>query len=201
MRLKMLCAILLAASVLPSVCAAEFKTDSEGFIQNWLMLAPIPIAEGQGDKLIDKDQVKDEARLSPKEGDKASADGKELTWSAVAIKDYYLDFIDVLKKSYEDVAGYLVCYADSPDEMKDLVLAVGSNDFCKVYLNGKEVLKHTEPGQIDKDKTESAGITLKKGTNTIVFKVINDKNNWQGALRFKTKDGKAVTNLKIKLAP
>lgn len=181
--------------------AAEFKTDNEGFIQNWLMLAPIPIAEGQGDKLVDKDQVKDEAKLAPKEGDKVKPADKELTWKAIAIKDYYFDFHELMKSNDEDVAGYMVCYVDAPDEMKDVVLAVGSNDFCKVYINGKEVLKHTEPGQIDKDKTESPGITLKKGSNTIVFKVINDKNNWQGALRFKMKDGKAITNLKVKLAP
>lgn len=197
-RLIPLCIAMLFACALR---AADFKTDSEGFIQNWLMLAPIKIAEGQGDKLIDTEQVKDEAKLSPKEGDKAKAGDKELTWKAVAIKDYYFDFHDIMKANDEDVAGYMVCYVNAADEMKDLVLAVGSNDFCKVYLNGKEVLKHTEPGQIDKDKTESAGITLKKGSNTIVFKIINDKNNWQGALRFKAKDGKAITALTVKLAP
>jgi hypothetical protein len=196
-----LAALVLCAISAPRVSGGEFKTDNEGFIQNWLMLATIPIPEGQGATDVEKEQIKDEGKLAPKDGEKIKVRDKELTWTAVATKDYYVDFNEILKHQHEDVCGYLVCYAEAADEMKDLVLAVGSNDFCKVYLNGKEALKYLEPGQIEKDKTEASGITLKKGVNTIVFKVINDKNNWQGALRFKTKDGKAVTALKIKLAP
>src|SRR2546426_405456 len=103
---KTIVAALLFFCAAMRLCGAEFKTDSEGFIQNWLLLGPIKIPEGQGATDIDKQQVADESKLAPK-----------------------------------------------------------------------------------------------KGVKAIVFKIINDKNDWQGALRFKTKDDKAVTNLKIKLAP
>ena len=53
--------------------------------------------------------------------------------------------------------------------------------------------------EIDKD-TESADVTLAKGQNVLVFKVINEKNNWQGCARF-TKDGAPVKNIKISLTP
>lgn len=183
------------------LCGADYKPDAEGFILNWLMLAPIPVPEGQGATDVDKEQVKDESKLAPKEGDKSKAGDKELAWKAAVTKDYYIDFNEILPARHEDVAGYLVCYADSAEELKDVTLAIGSNDFAKVYLNGKAVAKVTEPGQIDKDKEEVKGLTLNKGVNTVIFKIINDKNNWQGALRFKKKDGTPVTALTIKLAP
>ena len=44
-------------------------------------------------------------------------------------------------------------------------------------------------------------MTLNKGVNVIVFKVINENNNWQGCLRFTDKDSKPVTNVAVKLAP
>jgi hypothetical protein len=44
-------------------------------------------------------------------------------------------------------------------------------------------------------------LTLNKGVNTIVFKVINEVNNWQGCLRFTDKGGKPVTDFVVKLSP
>ena len=37
--------------------------------------------------------------------------------------------------------------------------------------------------------------------NVVVFKIINEQNNWQGALRFLDKAGAPVKALKIKLSP
>jgi hypothetical protein len=39
-----------------------------------------------------------------------------------------------------------------------------------------------------------------KGQNVLVFKVINEKNNWQGAARF-MKDGAPAKNVRISLTP
>ena len=44
-------------------------------------------------------------------------------------------------------------------------------------------------------------VTLNKGINVVVFKIINEQNNWQGALRFLDKAGAPVKDLKIKLSP
>ena len=50
--------------------------DSEGFVQKWLVLAPIPIADGDnGSDALAKQQIKDEARLKPKSGDKLKVGG------------------------------------------------------------------------------------------------------------------------------
>ena len=41
----------------------------------------------------------------------------------------------------------------------------------------------------------------KAGVNVVVFKVINENNNWQGCLRFTDAAGKNLVGLTLKLAP
>src|SRR3954451_24309782 len=82
----------LAVMVLaPLAHAADAKPDDEGFIRDWLMLAPISIGEGTATDELDKKQIADEGAIKPKEGDKQKVGDKEQTWKAVKPKDYYLD--------------------------------------------------------------------------------------------------------------
>jgi hypothetical protein len=178
-----------------------FKTDDEGFIRNWLVLAPIPIEEGSAAQEIDKQQIKDEGKIRPKAGDKFKAGAKELAWTAHKPADFFIDFRESFaKENGEDVVGYAVAYVWAADEMKDIKLKVGSNDQCKAYVNGKEVIKFDETRTLEKDQNE-ASVTLQKGENVLVFKVINEKNNWQGCARFTDRGGVAIKTLKIALAP
>ena len=59
----------------------------------------------------------------------------------------------------------------------------------------------TEPGPIEKDAHKVEKITLTKGVNVIVFKIINDTNDWQGCVRFTDKSDKPVTGYAVKLTP
>jgi len=173
--------------------------DAEGFIRNWLVLAPIPVEEGSAATDLDKDFVKDEANIRPKAGDKIKVDGKELTWTSHKTADFFIDFLASFgKERGEDVAGYAVAYVLADADMK-VKLSVGSNDECKAYVNGKQVLKFAETRTLEKD-SDTGETTLIKGQNVLVFKVLNEKNNWQGCARF-MKDGSPVKNLKISLAP
>ena len=61
------------------------------------------------------------------------------------------------------------------------------------------MIKFTETRTFDKD-TDQADVSLVKGQNVLVFKVINEKNNWQGAARF-LKNGAGVERLRIAVAP
>jgi hypothetical protein len=173
--------------------------DGEGFIRNWLVLAPIPIEEGSGAAEIDKEIVKAEGTMKPKAGDKERFDGKDVLWKAHKTADFFIDFLESFgKERGEDVCGYAVAYVIAENEMK-VKLAVGSNDQCRAYVNGKEAIKFTETRTLEKD-TETAEVTLNKGQNVLVLKVINEKNNWQGCARF-LKDGSGVKNVKISLTP
>jgi uncharacterized Zn ribbon protein len=173
--------------------------DAEGFIRNWLVLAPIPVEEGSAATELDKDLVKDEAKIHPKAGDKVKIDGKDLAWVAHKTADFYIDFLQSFGKDRgEDVCAYAVAYVWAEEEMK-VKLAVGSNDECKAYVNGKQLIKFAEGRTLEKD-SDTAETTLVKGQNVLVLKVLNEKNNWQGCARF-MKDGAAVKNIKISLTP
>jgi len=180
----------------------DSKPDAEGFIRHWLMLAPIPLGEeNAGADLIGKEQIDKEASLKPKEGDKVKIKDKQLTWKSVQCKDYLFDFNEILGSSHENVAGYMVAYLVCDKELAGLALLIGSNDQARIYLNGKAVFTYTEPRAIEKDSDKVDKLTLNKGVNTIVFKVINEVNNWQGCLRFTDKNGKPVTDFSVKLSP
>jgi hypothetical protein len=201
------CALVVALIALGLSTAAnaqapqETKPDAEGFIRDWLMLAPFPIAESSGADEIDKKQIENEAALKPKAGDKQKVGDKEAAWKAVHAKDFSLDLNDAVGTPNEDVVGYLVTYVVADKEMPDLTIFIGSNDEAKVYLNGKEVIKFDQTRVVEKDSDKSDKVTLNKGVNTVVFKVINEKNDWGACLRFKDKEGKPVTNLAVKLTP
>ena len=185
---------------LPPAGREKSGVDDEGFIQRWLVLAPIPLAENQsGADALDKEQVKDEAKLKPKAGDKVKVGDKELTWKEHACKEHLLDFNGLLGGQTEDSVAYAVTYIVAPDEMKGVKMKTGSDDQVKVYLNGKEVFKHAEARPADKDQ-DTTEVTLKKGVNVLVVKVVNEKVDWSFCVRFTDKDDKPLTKLKSKTA-
>ena len=176
-----------------------FSPDAEGFIRNWLVLAPIAVQEDSGATEIEKDFLGGEATIQPKPGDKVNVNGKILTWTPHQAADYFVDFLKAFgSERGEDAAAYAVAYINTDDQMK-VRLSIGSNDQCKVWVNGKQIIAFTETRTLDKD-TDSGDVVLNKGQNVLVFKVINEKNNWQGAARF-LQNGAPVKNITIATAP
>lgn len=181
--------------------ADALKPDSNGYIRDWLMLAPIPLPEGRagGDLILDE-QIKNEAALQPKSGDKVTITGKELTWKPITASTNHFDFNAILKSVNDHAVGYMATYIECDQEMPGVIIAVGSNDEGRIYFNGVDIYAFTEarPLELDADKGK---VTLKKGVNVIIFKIFNEQNSWQGAMRFLDKSGVPPTNLKIKLSP
>ena len=175
-----------------------YAPDNEGFIRNWLVLAPIPCdSDNNGATEIDAQQVKDEAKLAPKAGDKA----KDLAWKEHKTADCFIDFLAGFGKDRgENVVGYAVAYVHADADMDGLQLRVGSNDQCKAYLNGTQVLRFDETRTLEKDQN-AANVTLKKGQNVVILKVINENNNWQGCIKLLGQDNKPLTDVKVKTAP
>lgn len=184
------------------VRAAEVSSlDAEGYIRDWLMLAPIPLPEGaDAGELLLRSQVPDEAKLKPKAGDAVSVNGRQLTWRAITATTNYFDFNAILKSQNDQSAGYMVTYVECEREIPDVTIAVGSNDQGRIYFNGVDIYAFTEarPLMLDADKGR---ITLKQGINVFVFKVINQQNSWQGAMRLMDKAGKPLANVKLRLTP
>jgi hypothetical protein len=174
-------------------------TDAEGFIRNWLVLAPVPIHSESGAAEIDRDFLKGEAAVRPKAGDEVTIGGSKLTWTAHESPDYYIDFLQAFgKERGEYVAGYAVAYIAAEADMK-VTLALSTNDQGKAWLNGKEIFKFVDTRVLEKD-TDRVDVTLAKGQNVLVLKVVNEVNNWQGCARFLQGTAPAK-NLRISLAP
>jgi hypothetical protein len=133
--------------------------DDEGFIKAWLLLAPIPLEGENAAAAVDKQQVKDEAKLEPKEGDKVEVGATGLVWKKYIAKEHFIDFNDFLGKETEQSVGYAVTCVISDAEIKDAVLKIGSDDQMKVYLNGKEVGKVDEARGLEKDQNSYGGVT------------------------------------------
>jgi hypothetical protein len=181
--------------------ADALKPDSQGYIRDWLMLAPIPLPEGRsGADLILDDQIKNEAALQPKAGDKMTVNGKELAWRPVAAATNYFDFNAILKSVNDHTVGYMVTYIECDQEMPGVIMAVGSNDEGRIYFNGIDIYAFTEPRPLELDANKGR-VTLKKGVNVIIFKIFNEQNSWQGSMRLLDKSGAPLTNLKLKLSP
>jgi hypothetical protein len=201
---------ILTGIVLLSLCAAqsrvradEFAPRSDGFIADWLVLAPIQMPDdADGAEAITKEQIPSEGQLKPKAGDKATVRGKELTWKKTKATDYFLDLNAICNAQTERTVAYAVAYIQAEEERKNLQLKMGSNDQGKVLLNGKMLLKAAEGRSLDQDSDVARDVTLNKGMNVLVFKIFNEGgSDWQGCLRFTDANNKAVTNLVIRLEP
>ena len=202
-KLSLILGVLFGCALLGSpLRAADVSSlDAEGYIRDWLMLAPIALPEGaDAGELLLRSQVPDEAKLKPKAGDAATVNGRQLTWRAITSTTNYFDFNAVLKSQNDQSAGYMVTYVECDREIPDVTIAVGSNDQGRIYFNGVDIYAFTEarPLMLEADKGR---ITLKQGLTVFLFKVINQQNSWQGAMRLMDKAGKPLANVKIRLSP
>ena len=188
--------------LIASACAADaLKLDSEGYIRDWIMLGPIAMPEGEsGADAVFREQIRNEAALRPKSGDKVKIGVKELTWRNVTAATNYFDFNTTLKTLNDHAVGYIVTYVECETEKPEVIMAVASNDEGRIYFNGVDIYAFNEPRtlMLDADKGK---VTLKKGINVIVFKVINELNSWQAAMRLLDKTGAPLKDITIKLAP
>jgi hypothetical protein len=115
---------------------------------------------------------------------------------------YFIDFRALFagRRSDHSVA-YAACYVDCDAARDDLVLNVGSDDQSKIYLNGKEVFRCPKGRVLGRDQDQVANVVLQRGTNVLVFKVVNQTGGWQGCIRFTEQAGASATGLDFRVSP
>ena len=201
--MKLVLTFLITLSIMAFALTTQNSPDKEGFIRNWLILAPIAMEEeNEGAAELNKKQIRDEGNLQPKEGDEAAIGAAKLKWKAHQTPDFLIDFVKYVQGGRgEQAVAYAVTYIVADEEMKGVKAKIGSNDQAKLYVNGTQVIAFEDTRTLEKDQNVSNGFTLNKGVNTIVFKVVNQENNWQGCLRFVDATDKVLTGLKVKLTP
>jgi len=180
------------------------RADDPGAIKQWLVLAPIGF-EGRDQAAaaaaLVEGQIPDEARLTPRAGERVKVGQGERVWSAVELPDYMLDFNQWSGRLAEWSTAYAVCYIQSEAPQTGLLVKVGSDDYARLYLNGKEIYQSREMRGWTPDEDVVANVELKAGINVLVFKVVNGASDWQGSVRFTDAAGRPVKGLRVTLAP
>jgi hypothetical protein len=154
------------------------------FMKEWLLLGPIPAAEGvpseaQAKAAFERDYLPSLETFEPV----VSIDGKEYEW---VTHRAYTGIIDLRRfwrdePSTEKVSGYAWAQIDMPEETEAL-LGFGTDDAGRAWLNGELILDSwTDRGAFpDHDRVK---VTFKEGPNQLVIKVYNNLRNWKFCCR------------------
>jgi len=184
----------------------EKLPDSAGWIQRWLLLEPIP-ASGLTDSAVQaevkKDYFPNQFTLVPRDGDKVTVDGAELTWHALDTKLYNLNlyrFAQSYGKPTSDVLFWAVTVIHCPREFQNVRLAIGSNAASVWWVNGQEVIGIYGDRQTVIDDGVSKRLTLKKGANIVRAAIVNGGGATDFCARFLDPQDKPLTDLNISLS-
>ena len=156
--------------------------NEQQFVVSWNLLGPFTFKEkdfaGEHQQAsADHEFMKNEGKL---DGTQPAPTGTK--WQATVFKGSaqtgQVD-LDAHFGGPEYAAAYAVAWLNSPEEIKDAVIHVGSDDYIKVWVNGKLVHTYkTERRASDPDQDNITGITLKKGLNRIVVKCVDVVLAW-----------------------
>jgi len=185
------------------------KTPSaEGFIQRWLLLEPINkpnrsntvFTDSYIRKAFDTLYFPNQFTIVPKDGEKVKVGDQELTWHALDSKNFNVKlfrFAYGLNKPIYGVLFWAVTVINSPQELKNVRMAVGSNSASMWWLNEKEAVILSGDRRMVMDDGVSTRLTLNKGMNIIRGAVINGPGMSDFCVRFLDEKGAPVKDLTI----
>jgi hypothetical protein len=182
--------------------------DSDGFIQRWLLLEPITKPNRSNTVFTDSyirtafttEYFPNQFTALPKNGEKVKVGEQELTWHALESTIFNVKlfrFAYGLRKPVYGVLFWAVTVVNSPKEMKNVRMAVGSNSASMWWLNGKEAVILSGDRRMVMDDCVSTRLTLNKGKNIIRGAVINGPGMSDFCIRFLDEKGEPIKDLTI----
>ena len=181
-------------------------TDAAGFLQRWLILDPIPangVTQNAVQAAVKKEYFPNQLTVIPHDGDKVTVNGADLTWHALDSKFYNLSLYHfglMFNKSTANVLMWGVTIVNSPEEMRNTRLAIGSNDASVWWVNGQEVIGIYGDRLTIIDDGVSKKLTLKKGPNVVRCAIHNQGGNTDFCARFLDANDQPITNLTVNLS-
>ena len=184
--------------------------EPEGFLQRWLLLEPINKPNRSNTvftdsylwKNLDTAYFPNQFTAVPREGDKVTVAGHDLIWHALESPNFNVKlfrFAYGLNKQTYGVLFWAVTVVNSPREMKNVRLAVGSNSASMWWLNGKEAVILSGDRRMVMDDCASKRLTLNKGRNVIRGAVINGPGLSDFCVRFIDENGDPIKDLTLDL--
>jgi hypothetical protein len=179
----------------------------EGFIQRWLILEPIPMKGQLTDTAVQTavktDYFPNQLTVMPQHADKVDVGGSELRWHAVDTNGYNVNlyhFAYALGKPTSNVLFWAVTVVNSPREMPDIRLAIGSNSASVWWVNGKEMIGIYNDRQTVIDDGVSRRFTLQKGPNIVRAAIINGGGATDFCARFLDREYRPIKDITVSLA-
>jgi hypothetical protein len=193
------------ASTLKAAGSSDKAPDADGFIQRWLILEPIStngLTDSAVQTAVKKEYFADQLKVVPRDGDKVHVDGAELTWHASDTTNYNVNlfhFARAYGKKTSDVLFWVVTVINSPSEMRDVRLSIGSNAASVWWVNGKEVVGIYGDRQTVIDDGVSKRLTLNKGTNIVRAAIVNGGGATDFCARFLNAEDKPIKDITVSL--
>ena len=182
--------------------------DQDGFLQRWLLLEPIN-KPNRGNTVFTDTYVKNafnaesfpnQFTVIPRDGDKVTVAGEELVWHALDSANFNVKlfrFADGVNKQTYGVIFWAVTVVNSPREMKNVRLAVGSNSASMWWVNGADAVDLFGDRRMVMDDGISKRLTLKQGRNVIRGAVINGPGMSDFCVRLIDDNGQPIKDITL----
>lgn len=192
------------------ITSATTDPDAEGFIHRWMLLEPIDKPNRSNAVFTDsylrehltKEYFKGQFSTFPKDEEVVVVENQSLQWHALESMDFNVKLFrfstEFQKKEY-GVLFNAVTIIESPEDVDNVRLAVGSNSASMWWLNGSEALLLSGDRRMVKDDCVSPRLKLKKGRNILRGVVINGPGMSDFCVRFINENGEPLKNYKITL--
>ena len=182
-----------APTTLAAPKSPSLRVDARGFIHRWRVLEPIAVP-GR----LTEPAVQEALQSAPFPA------GDDARWHAFDTRLYNFNlyhFAWSLSKPTSNVLFWVTTTVDSPVEMQDVRLAIGSNAASRWWLNGDLVVALNDDRQTVIDDGVSRRLTLRKGRNVIRAAIINGGGATDFCARFLDAGDRPITSLDVSLNP
>jgi hypothetical protein len=184
--------------------------DRDGFLQRWLLLEPIPkpnrsntvFADTYIRNAFNAEYFPNQFTVVPRDGDRVSVAGQELAWHALDSSMFNVKlfrFADGVNKPTYGVIFWAITVVESPREMQNVRMAVGSNSVSMWWLNGQEAVLLSGDRRMVMDDCVSRRLTLHKGKNVIRGAIINGPGMSDFCVRFIGENGEPIKDVTLSL--
>jgi hypothetical protein len=182
--------------------------NQDGFLQRWLLLEPINKPNRTNTAFTDTyirnamntEYFPNQFTVIPSHGDKVTVAGQELTWHALDSTNFNVKlfrFAYGLNKPTYGVLFWAVTVVNSPREIRNVRMAVGSNSASIWWFNGKEAVGLFGDRRMVMDDCVSKRLTLQRGRNVIRGAVINGPGLSDFCVRFIDENGAPVKEITL----
>lgn len=161
--------------------ASYSADDATVFMKNWIISAPIKVGtvgtrpDAAQQELSFKSEAAAITVLPEKSLPPLSFQGKTYPWQTVTSPGSIVNLDSIFKQ--EDFVSVYALAEIKAAEKKSVILALGSDDGIRVWLNGKMVHDNWIPRGITVDQ-DLVPLNLEKGSNQIQLKIQDIEQGW-----------------------